>query len=267
MLDVKSLTIKFEDDETSPVDDISFCMEEGALLGLVGESGSGKTMTALSIAGLLREAAKATGEIIFDGQNLLSLTGAQMRQIQGVKISMVFQEPMSSLNPLRRVGWQVEESMKIHTDATKKERKDAVFNAMREVELENPESLYRKFPHELSGGMRQRIMLAAAMLLRPKLLICDEPTTALDAATGVQIVELLKKLNKESGVGVLFISHDLMIVKRLCDRVIIMNGGKIVESGETLQIFENPQDDYTKKLLASRPKGRRTREGSNSGNL
>jgi peptide/nickel transport system ATP-binding protein len=260
MLEVKSLKIKFDDDEALPVDNISFSMNDGEILAIVGESGSGKTMTALSIAGLLHSSAKAMGEIIFDGQNLLELSQSQMRELQGVKISMVFQEPMSSLNPLRKVGWQVEQSMKIHSSAKKSERKQAAIKAMRAVELDDPKGIYRKYPHELSGGMRQRVMLAAAILMHPKLLICDEPTTALDASTGAAMLELLKKLNKESGVGILFISHDLAAVKKLCKKVIIMHDGKIVESGDIEQIFENPQDEYTKKLLASRPKGRRSRE-------
>jgi len=254
MLEVQSLSVRFSNE--TAVDDISFSMEAGECLGLVGESGSGKTMTALSIAGLFRRSAQTTGKIMFEDQDLLTLSPSEMRRIQGAKISMVFQEPMTSLNPLRRIGWQVEEAMSIHTKAARPERRAAALEAMRAVELSDPERIYSRYPHELSGGMRQRVMMAAAILMRQKLLICDEPTTALDVTTGAQIIALLQKLNREFNVGVLFISHDLGAVYRLCKRALVMQNGKIVESGSVEEITSDPKTEYTKKLIASLP-GRR----------
>jgi len=258
MLSVKSLTVCF--DGEIMVDNISFKLEAGERLALVGESGSGKTLTALSIAGLHRPSAQVTGQIFFDGQDLLALPPAAVRKLQGSKIAMVFQEPMTSLNPLRKIGWQVEESIAIHTVSSRAERRHAALEAMKAVELHDLENLYNKYPHELSGGMRQRIMLAAAILMRPKLLICDEPTTALDVTTGAQILVLLRKLSLEYGVGILFISHDLSAVRRLCEHALIMHDGHIVETGTTESIFANPKDEYTKKLIASLPERRRYRD-------
>jgi len=255
MLQVSALTVRFG--EETAVDDISFQMEEGERLGLVGESGSGKTLTALSIMGLPRPNSQTAGHILFEGKDLLALPPLEMRNIQGSKIAMVFQEPMTSLNPLRRIGWLVEEAMAIHTNSNRAERRQAALDAMRAVELTDPERVYRRYPHELSGGMRQRVMLAAAILMRPKLLICDEPTTALDVSTGMQILSLLHKLNQEFGVGILLISHDLGAVSRLCERALIMQDGRIVESGSVGTLFENPQAEYTAKLIDAQAAGRR----------
>jgi len=261
MLYVKNLSVCFGDEIA--VDSICFEMAEGGRLGIAGESGSGKTLTALSIAGLPRSNAQTTGQVLFYEKDLLSMSPVERRSIQGRDIAIVFQEPMTSLNPLRKIGWQVEETMKIHTNATRSERRSSALQAMNAVELSDPESIYQKYPHELSGGMRQRVMLAAAMLMHPKLLICDEPTTALDVTTGAQIMALLLKLNREYGVGILFISHDLGAVRRLCDQVIIMHNGKLIESGSVESIFANPQQEYTQKLIASRLQGRTGRTQGN----
>ena len=251
MLEVLSLSVHFGAEIA--VDSISFSLANGEILGIVGESGSGKTLTALSIMGILRENAHATGRILFDNRDLLTLSPQDRQNIQGREIAMVFQEAMTSLNPLVRVGRQIEEAMAVHVKSRKGERRAAAFEAMAMVELPDPERIYTAYPHELSGGMRQRAMLAAAILLRPRLLICDEPTTALDVTAQLQILDLLRKLNQELGLGILFISHDLHAVLRLCDRAMIMQKGKIVESGDVETLFSEPQTEYTKKLLASMP--------------
>ncbi len=257
MLKVEDLCIKVHDRKTTDtlVQDVDFEMNKGDIMGIVGESGSGKTMTALAIAGLLsRHDMEKSGHIIFEGINLLDIKRNVLRKIQGNEISMVFQEPLNSLNPLKKVGWQVEESLRIHTSMDKNEMRDRAIEALRDVELQNPEAVYESYPHELSGGMRQRAMIAAAMIIQPKLLICDEPTTALDVTIQAQIVELLKRINRERQTAILFISHDLSLVNTLCERVIVMQHGLVKESGLCDDIFNNPQDEYTKKLIAAIPK-------------
>jgi len=174
---------------------------------------------------------------------------------------MIFQEPMTSLNPVKKIGWQVEESLRIHTDMTKEERYQKVIQMLEDVELDNPEQVYNQYPHELSGGMRQRVMIAAAMICAPKILIADEPTTALDVTIQAQIVKLLKRINKEKKTAIIFISHDLSLVKQICERVLVMQGGYIVESGLTEDIFNNPQKEYTKKLIEAIPKVDRNKKG------
>ena len=261
MLDVKNFAVRFTDRdvEEEAVHGISFSMDAGEVLGIVGESGSGKTVTALSLMGLLRgRQAVTTGQMLFHGEDLLSLSSEQMRKIQGKQIAMIFQEPKTSLNPLMKVGQQVEEALRIHTSLSAAERRDRALEAMASVELNDPKRVYRQYPHELSGGMRQRAMIAAAILLEPDLLLCDEPTTALDAHTQEQILALLTKINQERGVGILFISHDLQVVRKLCQRAIVMQNGYIVEQGDVEILFTSPQTEYTKQLLDSIPgKGRR----------
>lgn len=257
MLLIKNLNIEFHDHLTpeTVVYDFNMEMNPGEIVGIVGESGSGKTMTALAIAGLLnRHDMKKSGQVFFEGQDLLTCNRYDLRKIQGNDISMIFQEPMTSLNPVKKVGWQVEESLRIHTDLSKEQRKERALNVLNDVELSNPSRVYDSYPHQLSGGMRQRVMIAAAMINTPKLLIADEPTTALDVTVQSQIVHLLKKINKENNTAILFISHDLSLVKRLCKKVIVMQGGYLVESGDTDKIFNNPEQEYTKKLIESIPK-------------
>ncbi|RKM62986.1 ABC transporter ATP-binding protein [Butyrivibrio sp. XB500-5] len=258
ILDVTDLHIEFHDHDEpeTVVEDFDLMLEEGEIVGIVGESGSGKSMSALAIAGLLnRHALKKTGRIMFNGDDLLTCDRATLRSYQGDEISMIFQEPMTSLNPVKRIGWQVEESLFIHhPDIDKKERKKRAIEMLKAVGLNDAENIYYMHPHELSGGMRQRVMIAAAMIGDPKILIADEPTTALDVTVQAQIVELLKKINKERGTSIIFISHDLSLVSQLCERVIVMQKGNIVESGKTSRVFSNPTDIYTKKLIAAIPK-------------
>lgn len=256
MLSVEQLSIYFEDRgrREDAVKHVSFQMADGEIMGLVGESGSGKTMTALTIAGLKKEHAVIdSGRICLDGVDLLTLTEAQMRKVQGVQIGMIFQEPMSALNPTMKIGRQIEEVLLLHTDLPKAERRERVYAAMEDVELDNPQMLYDKYPHELSGGMRQRAMLAAAIVCRPKLLIADEPTTALDVQTQESILELLKKLNQKYGMSILFISHNLRVVKKLCVHILVMKSGEVLEEGDAEKIFQNPQAEYTKELIAAIP--------------
>ncbi|HAV00937.1 MAG: ABC transporter ATP-binding protein [Lachnospiraceae bacterium] len=257
MLEVRDLNIEFHDHITpeTVVYDFDLHMEEGEIVGLVGESGSGKSMSALAIAGLLsRRNMKKRGSIVFDGVDILNCPRDELRKLQGNDISMVFQEPMSSLDPLMKIGRQVEESLLLHTKLTAQERREKVIDALKEVELSDPEALIQMYPHELSGGMRQRVMIAAALILRPRLLICDEPTTALDVTIQAQIIELLKKVNRKYNTAILFISHDLSLVKQLCSRVLVMYKGNIVESGDAQEIFLHPGNDYTKNLIAAIPK-------------
>lgn len=256
MLRVNHLSIHFEDREVSQevVKDISFSMEDGEILGIVGESGSGKTMTALTIAGLLKQnAILDQGEILLDDIDLLQLSEKEMREIQGNEISMIFQEPMTALNPTMKIGPQVEEALLLHTKLNREERRRKVYKALEEVELEHPELLWNKYPYELSGGMRQRVMIAAAIVCRPKLLIADEPTTALDVNTQDSILQLLKKLNQKYHMGILFISHNLRVVNELCARILVMKDGKILEEGNASEIFEHPKTEYTKELIAAIP--------------
>ena len=211
-------------------------------------------MSALAIAGLLnRHDMEKKGEILFDGKNLLTLKRGELRQYQGKDIAIIFQEPMTSLNPVKKIGWQVEESLRLHTKLSKEECKKKAIAMLSEVELPNPEAVYNMYPHELSGGMRQRVMIAAAMICEPKILIADEPTTALDVTTQEQIIELMKQLNEKKGTAILFISHDLSLVETLCNQVIVMKDGEIVESGSTKDIVDYPRQQYTKDLLAAIP--------------
>ena len=227
--------------------DVNFSMEEGEILGIVGESGSGKTQTALSVMGLLGEHAKMPrGEILFQGRDILKMQKEELWKIRGREIGIIFQEPMTSLNPVMTIGEQVEEAMRIHSHFSARERKEKALQMMKNVELPNPELLYDKYPHQLSGGMRQRVMIAAALVMGPKLLIADEPTTALDVTIQAQILKLLQKINREQGTAILFISHDLGVIRHLCSRVIVMNRGKAVEQGSVQEIFEHPSMKYKK---------------------
>ena len=257
LLEVKDLNIEFHDHliPERVVYDFDLELKPGEIVGLVGESGSGKSMSALAIAGLLsRRDMHKKGQILFDGLDLLTCERSQLRKIQGNEISMIFQEPMTSLNPVKRIGWQIEESLRIHTELNKEERYQKAIEMMKEVELPDPERLYRQYPHELSGGMRQRVMIAAAMICNPRILIADEPTTALDVTIQAQIVELLKRMNREKQTSILFISHDLSLVKQLCERVLVMKGGYIVETGPTQEVFAHPEEEYTQHLIAAIPK-------------
>ena len=254
MLEIRDLHVKFHNSNREAVGGVSYTIEDGEIQGLVGESGSGKTVTAMSIAGLLpRKQCNYSGQILLDGMDLLHADRNELRKIHGRHIGVVFQEPMSSMNPLMKVGHQVEEVLLLHTNLTAEERKRKAIEALDQVELNNPEEVYNKYPHELSGGMLQRAMIAAAIVIRPKLLLLDEPTTALDVAIQAQILELLKRLNKEYDASMLFISHNLNVVRKLCTEVAVMQRGLLVEEGKTEQVFYHPQHEYTKRLIAAIP--------------
>ena len=257
LLKVTDLNIEFHDHiiPETVVYDFDLELSEGEIVGLVGESGSGKSMSALAIAGLLsRKDMKKRGEILFEGKDLLNCSRDELRAVQGNDISMIFQEPLTCLNPVLKIYKQVEEPLRLHTNLNDRERYEKVLKALRDVELADPETVMHQYPHELSGGMRQRVMIATAMITEPKILIADEPTTALDVTVQEQIVKLLKRLNHERGTAILFISHDLSLVRKLCERVLVMKNGYIVESNRTEELFENPREEYTKQLMAAIPK-------------
>ncbi len=256
LLEVNDLRIHFNNaaPDRFAVDGVSFGIEKGEILGLVGESGSGKSVTAMAISGLLPwSTLVAGGNITLDGRELLQCDKKSLKDLQGDEISVVFQEPMTSMNPLLRIGPQVEECLRVHTDLPKEERKARALEALAQVDLPSPEEVYRKYPHELSGGMLQRVMIAAAIINKPQLLLADEPTTALDVTIQAEILKLLVRLNQETGMAILFISHNLNVVRKLCSRVIVMQRGKIVENGQTEEVFLRPQHEYTKKLIAAIP--------------
>ena len=254
MLEIRDLHVKFHNRDREAVAGVSFTIENGDILGLVGESGSGKSVTAMSVAGLLpRSRCDYSGEILLDGRELLHLPRRSLRKIQGREIGVVFQEPQSCMDPLMKIGPQVEEVLSIHQSLPRAERKRLALKALAAVELPDPQEIYGKYPHQLSGGMLQRAMIAAAIVIRPKLLLLDEPTTALDVTIQAQILEHLKKLNAESGISMLFISHNLNVVRRLCGRVAVMQRGVLVEEGETDTVFHHPRHPYTQRLIAAIP--------------
>ena len=254
MLDVHGLKVTFKSTGKEAVRGIDFFMKNGQRVGLVGESGSGKTVTAMAISGLIeRYNVDIEGEILFNGKDLRTCSRDELRRIQGRGIGVVFQEPMTSLNPLMKIGQQIEETLVLHTKKNKEERYALVIEATEKVGLPEPEVTYNKYPHQLSGGQRQRAMIASAFVVVPQLLICDEPTTALDVRVQAQILKLLRSLSEEYGVGILLISHDLRVIKHLCDRVAVMYKGEIVEAGPTERVFENPQHEYTKQLISAIP--------------
>lgn len=254
MLDVHGLKVTFKSTGKEAVRGIDFFMKNGQRVGLVGESGSGKTVTAMAISGLIeRYNVDIEGEILFNGKDLRTCSRDELRRIQGRGIGVVFQEPMTSLNPLMKIGQQIEETLVLHTKKNKEERYALAIEAMEKVGLPEPEVTYNKYPHQLSGGQRQRAMIASAFVVVPQLLICDEPTTALDVRVQAQILKLLRSLSEEYGVGILLISHDLRVIRHLCDRVAVMYKGEIVEAGPTERVFENPQHEYTKQLISAIP--------------
>ena len=237
------------------VDGVSFYLDRGELLGLVGESGCGKSMTALSVMRLIAPPGKIVeGEILFDGQDLLKLSDAEMRQMRGDDIAMIFQDPMTSLNPVFTVGEQIAEALRLHRKLSRKEAKRAAVEAMREVAIPDPARRIDDYPHQLSGGMRQRVMIAMALACNPKLLIADEPTTALDVTIQAQILELLDELRKQRELAVLLITHDLGVVAEVADRVAVMYTGRIVEESPVDELFARPKHPYTEGLLRSVPK-------------
>lgn len=239
------------------VSGVNLEIRSGEMVALIGESGCGKSITALSLMGLQPEHAKVTGKLQFQGESLLDLDEKRWTDYRGNKISMIFQEPMTALNPLIKVGKQIQENLLEHRRMDKRKAKEAVLSMMRQVGLPDVEAMYDTYPHQLSGGQRQRIMIAMAFINNPALLIADEPTTALDVTIQAQIMELMKKMNRELGSAVLLISHDLGVVKSLCSRVYIMYAGRVVETGDVKTILQNPMHPYTKGLVAAIPSVRR----------
>lgn len=257
LLEVDQLEIKFrnEEGEVTAVTGVSFFVKEGETLGVVGESGCGKSITSLSIMRLLPNPPGriSEGSIQFNGQNLLHLSDQEMREIRGNQISMIFQEPMTSLNPVIRIGKQIEEALLLHRNISKKEAKNEAITMLGKVGIARPLDILKEFPHQLSGGMRQRIMIAMALICKPKLLIADEPTTALDVTIQAQILDLMSRMKQETSTSILLITHDLGIVAEMCDRVIVMYAGQVVEETDVVELFTNPKHPYTKGLLESIP--------------
>ena len=260
LLSVRELSVAFSQGgrETLAVDRVSFDIARGETVALVGESGSGKSVTALSVLKLLPypPASHPSGQILFDGDDLLAKGENALRRVRGNRITMIFQEPMTSLNPLHSIEKQIGEILRIHRGMGDNAARARTLELLNEVGIREPEKRLGAYPHQLSGGQRQRVMIAMSLANEPELLIADEPTTALDVTVQAQILELLAELKQKNRMSMLFITHDLGIVRRIADRVCVMTGGKIVESGPTQEIFANPQHDYTRHLLAAEPKGR-----------
>lgn len=257
MLTVKNLSIAFPHQKKiiTVVDAISFELKKNEIVGIVGESGSGKSVTSLAILGLLnKQTAKVTGEIIFNEEDLNTFSEKQFQKIRGNQIAMIFQEPMSSLNPTLTCGFQVAEILQQHTRLSSKEIKQEVISLFEKVKLPRPKNIFTSYPHQISGGQKQRVMIAMAIACKPQILIADEPTTALDVTVQKEIILLLKELQQETHMSILFISHDLTLVSEIANRILVMHKGHIVEQGNTDGIFKKPQQHYTKALLNARPK-------------
>ncbi len=257
LLQISNLVLSFsrENSWNTVIKNISYVLYPNEILGIVGESGSGKSVSSLAVLGLLPEkiARIDSGKITFDRNDITSLASKDFRKIRGKEVSMIFQEPMSSLNPSLKCGYQVEEILFEHTNLSKKEVKAEVLSLFEKVKLPNPEKIYNSYPHQISGGQKQRVMIAMAIACKPNILIADEPTTALDVTVQKEIIKLLKDLQQETGMSIIFISHDLALVSEIANRVLVMYKGEIVEQGETKAIFHNPKQTYTKALIASRP--------------
>jgi len=254
LLDVKHLTISFQGNETPAVDDVGFALGAGETLGLVGESGSGKSLTALAIMGLLPTAARVErGCIAFEGRDLLALSERERRRIRGARISLVFQEPMTALNPVMRVGDQVAEALVVHGLMTPSAARGRAVELLEAVHIPDATLRARDYPHQLSGGMRQRVMIAAALACRPALVIADEPTTALDVTIQAEVLSLLRELRSSFGVALLLITHDFGVIAELADRVAVMRHGRVVEHGPVRDVLRSPTHEYTRRLLASVP--------------
>ncbi|MFA1820105.1 ABC transporter ATP-binding protein [Virgibacillus oceani] len=257
LLDIKNLSTHFftEDSTIKAVNDVSIHVKKGEILGVVGESGCGKSVTTLSALRLINKPGKTVaGKALFNGVDLLEIPEKEIREIRGNKISMIFQEPLTSLNPVFTIGNQISETIRKHQKVNKKEAKEISIEMLRKVDMPNPERQYNSFPHLLSGGMRQRVMIAMALSCNPELLIADEPTTALDVTIQAQILKLMKHLRKKIQTSIILITHDLGVVAEMCDRVVVMYAGEVVEENNVISLFENPKHPYTQGLLNSTPK-------------
>lgn len=256
LLQVKDLRTSFftEAGEVKAVNGISFDLERGKVLGIVGESGSGKSVTAYSILRILVDPGKVVGgEVLYEGDNILKYSKKQIREFRGNKVSIIFQDPMTSLNPVYTIENQLVEVIKLHTNRTHKEAKDRAVEMLTLVGVNEPEKRVKQYPYELSGGMRQRVMIAMALACEPDVLIADEPTTALDVTIQAQILELMQSLQKKLGMAIILITHDLGVIADMCDEIIVMYGGRVCERGTADEIFYNPKHEYTKGLLHSIP--------------
>ena len=257
LLEVKDLVVSFFTyaGEVKAVRGISYTVRKGEVMGIVGESGSGKSVSSFGLLGMIPEPGKVLGgEILFDGQNVIGMSERELLKIRGKDISMIFQDPMTSLNPVFTVGDQIDEVLRKHTNLSKEERRNRIIELFSLVGINQPEKRISQFPYEFSGGMRQRVMIAMALSCNPKLLIADEPTTALDVTIQAQILELMKELKQKIDMSIVFITHDLGVVSDICDHICVMYAGVIIEKGTSDQIFYNPKHPYTWGLLASVPK-------------
>lgn len=259
LLEIKHLAVSFalETGRIRAIDDVGFSVPKGKTLGLVGESGCGKSVTALSVMRLLPKpsAEIEQGEILFHKDDIVALPQDQMQKIRGNRISMIFQEPMTALNPVHRIGRQVEEVFRLHfPDMKKKQRRERSIEMLMNVGIPDPVKRFREYPHQLSGGMRQRVMISIALACEPELLIADEPTTALDVTIQAQILELIATLQKDTGMSVMFITHDLGVIAETCDDVVVLYAGRVAERGDTKSLFKNPLHPYTRGLLSSIPR-------------
>jgi peptide/nickel transport system ATP-binding protein len=257
ILQVERLQVTFRSDdvEVHPVSGVDFVVHEGETLGIVGESGCGKSVTSLSIMGLLPKGIGRVsgGRIWFQGRELTAMTPKEMQKIRGNEIAMIFQEPMTSLNPVFTVGEQLDEQIRLHLGLSKREARQRSVEMLRTVGIPRAEEIAKEYPHQLSGGMRQRVMIAMAMSCSPKLLIADEPTTALDVTIQAQILDLMRQLKERQGTSIIFITHDLGVVAEMCDRVIVMYAGQVIEEAPVRELFQHPQHPYTRGLIASIP--------------
>ena len=256
-LEVKDLTTRFRTDDgiVQAVSGVSFSVEQGATLGVVGESGSGKSVTFLTVMGLVDpRQADVTGSVLLHGEEMLHASQHRMREIRGVKIGMIFQDPMTSLNPVKTIGWQLEEAVLIHQDVSKKEARRRAIEVLKQVEIPHADRRVDDYPHQFSGGMRQRVMIAMALINNPEILIADEPTTALDVTTQAQILRLMERLQQEFRMAIVMITHDLGVVAELADEVIVMYGGRVVEQAKVNDLFAKPEMPYTWGLLGSLPR-------------
>ena len=257
LLEVNNLETRFRTDDgvVKAVSGVTLSLDRGETLGIVGESGSGKSVTFLTIMGLLdRRQADSTGSVVFDGEEILGVSQGKLRQIRGKRMGMIFQDPMTSLNPIKRIGWQLVEAVLLHEDITRAEARKRAIEILEEVEIPNAESRIDDYPHQFSGGMRQRVMIAMALINNPEILIADEPTTALDVTTQAQILRLMKRLQQEHAMAIVMVTHDLGVVAELADDVAVMYGGRIVEYAKVDDLFAKPEMPYTWGLLGSLPR-------------